>query len=132
MFCTDGEYECRSFRDPVSYTHLDVYKRQVPTDALYDVQLLWAFVFLNFFLSIIMSIYSISTYAMNRLDLTSIRSMYADILRIIFLFGTFLLWRPALWLVGAASLISTCYTCLLYTSTGQYRGSPSAASGSHL
>ncbi len=82
----------------------------VPADALYDVQLLWAFVFLNFFLSIIMSIYSVSTYAMNRLDLTSIRSMYADILRIIFLFGTFLLWRPALWLVGAASLISTCYT----------------------
>ena len=82
----------------------------VPVDALHDVQLLWAFVFLNFFLSIIMSIYSVSTYAMNRLDLTSIRSMYADILRIIFLFGTFLLWRPALWLVGAASLISTCYT----------------------
>ena len=82
----------------------------VPADALHDVQLLWAFVFLNFFLSIIMSIYSVSTYAMNRLDLTSIRSMYADILRIIFLFGTFLLWRPALWLVGAASLISTCYT----------------------
>ena len=74
----------------------------VPADALHDVQLLWAFVFLNFFLSIIMSIYSVSTYAMNRLDLTSIRSMYADILRIIFLFGTFLLWRPALWLVGAA------------------------------
>lgn len=49
----------------------------VPADALYDVQLLWAFVFLNFFLSIIMSIYSVSTYAMNRLDLTSIRSMYA-------------------------------------------------------
>lgn len=81
----------------------------VPGNLLKDVQLLWAFVFGNFFLSIITSVYGVSTYATNRLDLTSIRTMYADILRIIFLFVTFTVWKPTLWFVGAASLISTAY-----------------------
>ena len=76
----------------------------------HDVQLLWAFVFANFFLSIITSVYGISTYATNRLDLTSIRTMYGDIIRIVFLFGTFLIFKPTLWFIGAASLLSTAYT----------------------
>ncbi len=67
----------------------------VPEGLLLDVQLLWAFVFGNFFLSILTSVYGVSTYAMNRLDLTSIRTMYADILRIVFLFAAFTAWgRP--------------------------------------
>ena len=60
----------------------------VPGEILRDVQLLWAFVFGNFFLSIITSVYGVSTYAANRLDLTSIRTMIADVIRITFLFGT--------------------------------------------
>ena len=82
----------------------------VPAEVLHDVQLLWAFVFANFFLSIITSVYGISTYATNRLDLTSIRTMYGDIIRIVFLFGTFLIFKPTLWFIGAASLLSTTYT----------------------
>lgn len=81
----------------------------VPEHMLRDVQLLWALVFVNFFLSIITSVYGVSTYAMNRLDLTSIRTMIADILRIVFLLVTFMVWKPTLWFVGAASLISTAY-----------------------
>lgn len=81
----------------------------VPSEVLSDVQLLWAFVFANFFLSIITSVYGVSTYATNRLDLTSIRTMYGDILRITFLFVTFMVWKPTLWFVGAASLLSTSY-----------------------
>ncbi|MBS6396812.1 MAG: hypothetical protein KH452_06630 [Clostridiales bacterium] len=81
----------------------------VPENLLLDVQLLWAFVFGNFFLSIITSVYGVSTYATNRLDLTSIRTMYADLLRILFLFVTFTVWKPTLWFVGAASVISTAY-----------------------
>jgi len=81
----------------------------VPKELLFDVQLLWAFVFANFFFSIITSVYGVSTYAVNRLDLTSVRTMYADILRIVFLFVTFAVFKPTLWFVGAASLLSTSY-----------------------
>ncbi len=81
----------------------------VPDEMLRDVQLLWALVFANFFLSIITSVYGVSTYAANRLDLTSIRTMIADILRIVFLLVTFIVWKPTLWFIGAASLISTSY-----------------------
>lgn len=81
----------------------------VPDGILRDVQLLWAFVFANFFLSIITSVYGVSTYATNRLDLTSIRTMIADILRIVFLVGTFFFLEPTLWFIGAASLLSTSY-----------------------
>lgn len=81
----------------------------VPKELLLDVQLLWALVFGNFFLSIVTSVYGVSTYATNRLDLTSIRTMIADILRIAFLLITFMVWKPTLWFIGAASLISTSY-----------------------
>ena len=43
---------------------------QVPAAVLSDVQILWAFVFLNFFISIITSVFSTSTYSMNRLELS--------------------------------------------------------------
>lgn len=81
----------------------------VPAELLRDVQFLWALVFGNFFLSIITSVYGVSTYATNRLDLTSVRTMLGDVLRILFLFITFTVWKPTLWFVGAASLISTAY-----------------------
>ena len=35
--------------------------------------------------------------------------MIADILRIAFLFVTFFIWKPTLWYIGAASLLSTSY-----------------------
>ena len=40
---------------------------QVPAASLTDVQILFVFIFLNFFISIITSVFSVSTYSTNRL-----------------------------------------------------------------
>ena len=71
---------------------------------LHDVQLLWAFVFSNFFLSIIMSIYSVSTYAMNRsgshIHPYYVREILSGIIFLIWNISD--LWKPTLWLVGCS------------------------------
>ena len=80
---------------------------QVPVAVLGDVQILWAFVFLNFFISIITSVFSTSTYSMNRLELSSIATIVAEIARLGVLFVTYRFFPAYLFYIGLASVVST-------------------------
>ena len=80
---------------------------QVPAAVLSDVQILWAFVFLNFFISIITSVFSTSTYSMNRLELSSIATIITEAARLGVLFIAYKFFPPYLFYVGVASLVST-------------------------
>ena len=80
---------------------------QVPEASLTDVQILFAFVFLNFFISIITSVFSVSTYSMNRLELTSVVTIVSDLVRVGFLYITYRFFTPYLFYMGIASVIST-------------------------
>lgn len=80
---------------------------QVPVGVLTDVQILWAFVFLNFFISIITSVFSTSTYSMNRLELSSMATIVTEVVRLGVLYIAFRFFQPYLFYVGAASVIST-------------------------
>ncbi len=74
-----------------------------------DVKLLFFFVFLNFFISIITSIFSVAPYATDRLDLLAIKTIQTEILRAIILFVSYIFFRPYLWYIGFASVICTLY-----------------------
>lgn len=80
---------------------------QVPTASLTDVQILFAFVFLNFFISIITSVFSVSTYSTNRLELTSIVTIITELVRVAILYVTYRFFTPYLFYVGIASVVST-------------------------
>ena len=80
---------------------------QVPAAVLGDVQILWAFVFFNFFVSIITSVFSTSTYSMNRLELSSIATIITEIARLGVLYITYRFFPPYLFYVGLASVVST-------------------------
>lgn len=80
---------------------------QVPAASLTDVQILFAFVFLNFFISIITSVFSVSTYSTNRLELTSIVTIITELVRVAILYVTYRFFTPYLFYVGIASVIST-------------------------
>ena len=80
---------------------------QVPVGVLGDVQILWAFVFLNFFISIITSVFSTSTYSMNRLELSSMATIVAEIARLGVLFVTYRFFPAYLFYIGLASVVST-------------------------
>lgn len=80
---------------------------QVPAGVLSDVQILWAFVFLNFFISIITSVFSTSTYSMNRLELSSIATIVTELARLGVLYIAYRFFKPYLFYIGVASVVST-------------------------
>lgn len=85
---------------------------QVPELYVGDVRILWAFLFANFFVSIVGSVFSVATYCKNRLDLNSVRTIQAEILRVIFLVTAYNLFPKYIWYIGVASLIHTTYLTL--------------------
>lgn len=80
---------------------------QISSELVGDVKILWALVFANFLVGIITSIYSISTYATNRLEISSIRTMQSNILRVILLVGLFAFFETNVWYIGMVSIICT-------------------------
>ena len=80
---------------------------QVPAGVLGDVQILWGFVFLNFFISIITSVFSTSTYSMNRLELSSIATIVTELARLGVLYIAYRFFSPYLFYIGVASVVST-------------------------
>lgn len=84
----------------------------VPGAYVGDVRLLWAFLFANFFISIIGSVFSTATYCKNRLDLNSVRVIHAEIIRVIFLVTVYNFFPKYVWYIGAASVLHTTYVTL--------------------
>lgn len=90
----------------------------IPQSILLDVQILWALMFFNFIISIITSIYGIATFARNRLDLSALRNIESNIIKIIVLILMFKLLTPSVWYIGLATVICTMYitiTNIIYT-----------------
>lgn len=81
---------------------------QVPPEAsLPDIQLLFFFIFVNFLISIITSVFSVAPYSRDRLELSSIATILGELIRLAVLFTTYFFFRPYLWYVGCASVAST-------------------------
>ncbi|MCI8417840.1 MAG: MATE family efflux transporter [Lachnospiraceae bacterium] len=80
---------------------------QVPGEILRDVQLLWGFVFLNFFVSITTSVFGVTTYSLNRLELTSLATIVSELSRVLLLFITYRFFPAYLWYVGLGSVVAT-------------------------
>lgn len=81
----------------------------IETVLLNDVQLLFAFIFLNFFISIITSIFSVAPYATDRLDLLAIKTIQTEIIRAAILLVSYVFFKPYLWYIGLASVVCTAY-----------------------
>lgn len=69
-----------------------------------DVKILFALVFISFYVSIIGNVYSVSTYAKNRLELAAARNTLLNIFRAVVLIGIFSLFTPSIIWVGVVSL----------------------------
>jgi len=84
----------------------------ISTSILVDVKLLFAFIILNFFVSLIGGVFSIATYCTNKLYLSSIKSMESSILKCIVIVGLFILFKPAVFYIGIATLIAGIFIVL--------------------
>ncbi|MEE1016035.1 MAG: hypothetical protein U0M69_08495, partial [Lachnospiraceae bacterium] len=83
---------------------------QISPEIITDIQILWAFVFLNFFISIITSVFSTSTYSTNRLELSSIATIITEVARLGVLYIAYRFFTPYLFYIGVASVVSTTLT----------------------
>lgn len=80
-----------------------------PISLVGDVKLLFFFIFLNYFITIITSIFSVATYATNRLDLLAVKTIQSELIRAALLVGAYVFLRPYLWYCGLVSVICTIY-----------------------
>lgn len=79
----------------------------VPPDILWDVKLLFSFVFLGFFLSTGMPNWDCGVYVTNRLDRQYVPTMMTAMLRCVMLFLMLTILTPYVWYVGFASAMVT-------------------------
>lgn len=83
----------------------------VDTPALIgDVTVLWAFIFMNFLISLIGNIFSIATYACNRLELSNLRLIEANLLKCAVLLAAYVFLTPHVWYIGFSSMVFTVYS----------------------
>lgn len=82
----------------------------VPSNLLFDVRMLWALMFLNFIMSIVTSVFGVATFAKNKLYLSSVRQIEAQVLRVVILLLCMYFLPPYTWYIGMAALIFTSVT----------------------
>ena len=78
----------------------------VPENLLYDVQLLFVLLFIYCLLGIIGSVFSVATFARNKLYLEYIRTAQGNVARAMVILVGFLFWTPHVWVVGIGGLVS--------------------------
>lgn len=77
----------------------------VPANNIIDIQLLWAFIFFDFFASLITNGCGVATYATNNLDLSAKRNMVSHFIRAIILFTMFTFLPSNIWYVGFSKAV---------------------------
>lgn len=88
------------------------YLVNVPTEILIDVKILFALIFLNFFINLIGGVFTIATYCKNKLYLSSLRNMESSIIKVAIIVLLFILFKPATFYIGIATLIASIYVLL--------------------
>lgn len=81
----------------------------IPANIILDVKLLFLFIFINFFLSIINASYSTSTFATNRLDLAAKINIVSYVMKGLLLLGLFMFFKPHVLYVGFAACVVSMY-----------------------
>jgi len=81
----------------------------VPPEILTDVKALFAFLFANYLLSVMVSSFGVATFATNRLYLSSLRGIQSGIIRVAILVLLFIFFKPRVSYIGFTSLISLLY-----------------------
>lgn len=79
----------------------------VPIEVLSDVQVTFAFVGINLVISLIGNVFSVATFAKNKLYLTSLKTIQGNIARVIVIIILFVFFKPHLYYVSVSAVVST-------------------------
>jgi O-antigen/teichoic acid export membrane protein len=84
----------------------------IPAHLEWDVKALFGLTFLNSVAALISNIYLVATFIKNRLDLTSLRNIASNLIRVIFVITPFMLFTPHLWYYSVSALIATVFIAM--------------------
>lgn len=84
----------------------------VPADYVFDIKLLWGFLFLLFALQLIFGRLEVATFIKNRLDKSAMRTMESNLMKAALLVILYALFVPKVYYVGIAAIISGTYVFL--------------------
>lgn len=87
------------------------YLISIPENILWDVKLLFASLFINCIINTVGSVFSVSTFATNKLYMASFRSMESNVIRAVILVALFVFCSPKVSYLGLTSLLTSLY-CL--------------------
>lgn len=79
----------------------------VPADMVTDLQIMLFFVLMNFVLSIILSVFSVSPYTKDRLDLLALNTIKSEVIKMVILIGCYTFLPAYMWYVGIGSVMYT-------------------------
>lgn len=81
----------------------------IPFELITEVKYLFSFVFIGLFFSILGSVFSIATFAKNKIELAAIRNIQSKLIYVILLIIMFILFKPSVMYIGICNLISIAY-----------------------
>lgn len=84
----------------------------IPTNLVFSVKALFSLIFINFFISLINSTYSVSTYAADKIELFTLRNMESSILKVGIMFLLFYIFDASIVVIGIATIVATLYQLL--------------------
>lgn len=96
----------------IAWIYLE-YLISIPASILWDVKLLFAALFVNCIIGTVGSVFSVSTFATNKLYISSFRSIESSIIRAVVLVGLFALFSPKVSYLGITTLITGVY-CMAF------------------
>lgn len=85
----------------------------ISAEIVSDVRALWAILFLQFFIGLLFNIFSVATFATNRLYLSSIQTIIGQCIRALIIILCYSFFPTHIWYIGIASISVTVYTGLI-------------------
>ncbi|MCR8746798.1 oligosaccharide flippase family protein [Romboutsia lituseburensis] len=84
----------------------------IPLNLITDVKILFSILFINFFIATALPNWSTAMFATNKIHINSIRGVESNLIKVILILISFLLFKPKVYYVGLATLISSLYVTI--------------------
>lgn len=81
------------------------YFLQIPEDLIPSVKILFGFIFINFIISIISTVYTVATFITNKLYISSIITAFSNVVKVFLFLLLFYLLKPNVAIIGFGTLI---------------------------
>lgn len=81
----------------------------IPANLLYDVRLLFIFIFLSLIINVSSAVFSVTAFAMNRFDKLAVINIISNVLKLLFIIILFYFFTPKIYFLGVVTVVTALY-----------------------